>query len=194
MEERYLIAGLGNPGKTYDDTRHNIGFRVVKALAEKMGTSFRPSLVRTKGSVAEGRICEKKAHLLLPLTYMNESGAAVRKCVDYFKIPVDQLIIVTDDVDLSFGGIRIRAKGGSGGHNGLKSIEAHLGVQEYARMRIGVGGRQKGELSDYVLGRFTAEEQKVLPEIVEKAVEALEIWISEGVEAAMRKANRVGEI
>jgi len=194
MEERYLIVGLGNPGKNYEDTRHNIGFRIVKAFANKLGTSFRSALLRAKGSIGEGNIQDKKALLLLPLTYMNESGAAVKKCVHYYKIPIDHLIVVTDDVDLPFSSIRLRSKGGCGGHKGLKSIEAHLGTQEYNRMRIGVGRQIQGELADYVLSRFTTREEDVIPDVIERAVQALKLWILEGIETAMQKVNRAGEI
>lgn len=190
MEDRFLIIGLGNPGKTYERTRHNIGFRVVKALAAQYGILFRPSLVRAKGSVGEGKIKEAKALLLLPLTYMNESGLSVRKCMDYYKIQKDHLIVVTDDVALPFGQLRIREKGRSGGHNGLKSIQAHLGTDEYVRMRFGVGDRLHGELSDYVLGTFNSEEEQELPQIVERATHFIEMWLLEGVEAAMQEANR----
>lgn len=191
MEKKsYLIVGLGNPGKDYDNTRHNVGFQIVKALASKYCISFRPSLIRVKGSIGEGEIKDRKARLLLPLTYMNESGLAVRKGIDYYKIPFDQLIVVTDDVDLPFGSLRIRVKGSCGGHNGLRSVEAHLGTQEYTRLRVGVGGRRGSELADYVLGRFTSEEQRALPEIVDRAINALELWISDGVELAMQEANK----
>lgn len=189
-KERFLIVGLGNPGKTYEDTRHNIGFRVVKTLANKYGITFRPSLVRAKGSLGEGRVHEKKTQLLLPLTYMNESGLAVKKCANYYKIATENLIVVTDDVALPFGELRIRTKGSCGGHNGLRSIEAHLGTQEYTRLRIGVGDPNEGELADYVLNRFTVEEQRVLPDIVERATHALELWLTEGAETAMQEANK----
>lgn len=189
-KECCLIVGLGNPGKLYDDTRHNIGFKIVKTLGLKHNIALRPSLIRAKGSVGEGEIGGKKAQLLLPLTYMNESGTAVRKGIDYYKIPIDRLIVVTDDVDLPFGSIRMRVKGSCGGHNGLKSIEAHLGTQEFTRLKVGVGGRDAGALADYVLGRFTKEEQEALPEIVDKAVNALELWIAEGAEKAMQEANK----
>ena len=191
--EGYLIIGLGNPGKAYENTRHNVGFQIVKALAARHGILLRPSLVRAKGSIGKGEIREIKTHLLLPLTYMNESGAAVRKSMDYYKIPLEQLIVVTDDVDLPFGGIRIRPGGGCGGHNGLRSIESYLGTQEYARMRVGVGGRSTEELADYVLDQFTNEEQRVLPEIVDRAIQGIESWLCEGVETAMQKTNRAGE-
>jgi len=187
--KRFIITGLGNPGKTYEDTRHNIGFRIIKALAKKYGISFRPSLIRSKGSVGEGEILGQKVLLLLPLTYMNESGQAVRKCTSYYKIPIDHLMVVTDDVALPFGQVRLRTKGGSGGHNGLKSIEAHLGTQEYMRLRAGVGDRERGDLADHVLGRFTQKEKEDLPDLIDQAINALEIWITEGIEAAMQAAN-----
>ncbi|MBS0628850.1 MAG: aminoacyl-tRNA hydrolase [Verrucomicrobia bacterium] len=190
MEDRFLIVGLGNPGQTYDDTRHNVGFRIVKALAQKHQISFRPSLIRMKGSVAEGTIKEKPTTLLLPLTFMNESGLAVRKGVDFYKLPLDRLIVVADDVDLPFGGMRLKTKGSSGGHKGLKSIEAHLGTQDYTRLKVGVGGREKGDLADYVLDKFTKEEQSALPEIIDRAVMVLELWVAEGAPAAMHEANK----
>ena len=180
MEKRCLIVGLGNPGRSYDDTRHNIGFRIVKVLARKYALTFKPSLVRAKGSVAEGLVQEKKALLLLPLTFMNESGLSVGKCVRYFKVPIDRLIVVTDDVALPFGKLRMRSKGSSGGHNGLKSVQAHLGTEEYMRLRIGVGESSEEELSDYVLGKFSSKEELLLPEIVERAISALELWLTEG--------------
>ena len=190
MEERYLIVGLGNPGKEYDDTRHNVGFRVVKVLAAKYGISLRPSLIRAKGSVGDGKVHEKKAILMLPLTYMNESGLAVRKCVDYFKVPVENMIVVTDDVALPFGQLRIREKGSCGGHNGLRSVEAYLRTQEYIRLRIGVDSQGERELADYVLSKFSQEELKKVPDVVDQAIGALETWLEEGAEAAMQRANR----
>lgn len=190
MEERFLIVGLGNPGKTYDDTRHNIGFRIVKALAEKYNISFRPSLIRMKGSIGEGTIREREVRLLLPLTFMNESGLSVRKGIDFYKIPLDRLIVVADEVDLPFGRLRLKVKGSSGGHKGLKSIEAHLGTQEFARLKVGVGGRSEGELAGHVLGKFTKEEQSALPEIIDRAVIALEMYIAEGAEPAMQQINK----
>lgn len=190
MEERYLVVGLGNPGKTYEDTRHNIGFRVVKALGAKYGVVFKPALVRAKGSLGEGIVREKKTRMLMPLTYMNESGSAVKRCSRFYKIPNDHLIVVTDDVALPFGQLRLKSQGSAGGHNGLKSVQAHLGTQEYPRLRIGVGDNRKGELSDYVLGRFTLEEQRQLPDVVDQAIEAIELWLSEGIGTAMQEANR----
>lgn len=190
MEEGYLITGLGNPGKAYEDTRHNIGFRIVKALAAKYGLTFRPSLIRAKGSICEGKIQDKQVLLLLPLTFMNESGLAVRKCMDYFKFTLQHSMTVADDIALPFGEVRIRDKGSCGGHNGLRSIEAHLNTQEYPRMRIGVDDKRQGSLADYVLDTFTQEEQRKLPDIVDVAIHALEIWLTSGVEEA-KKVKKV---
>ena len=193
MEERFLIVGLGNPGQKYEDTRHNVGFRVVKVLAAKYCIPLKPALIRAKGSLGDGSIHEKRVNLLLPLTYMNESGLSVKKCASYYKIPVNKLIVVTDDAALPFGQLRIRARGTCGGHNGLRSIEAHLGGQEYTRLRIGVGAKQTQELADHVLGKFSQEELRQMPAVVDRAIEALEIWLRDGVEAASAKANRAGE-
>jgi peptidyl-tRNA hydrolase, PTH1 family len=173
--EQYLVVGLGNPGAAYEGTRHNIGFRVVRALAEKLGATFRPSLAQAKGNLAQAKIEDKMLFLLLPLTYMNESGLAVRKCLDYYKIPQSHCLIVVDDVEIPFETMRLREKGSSGGHNGLNSIAEHLGSEEYARLRIGVSKEQP--LADYVLNCFSAEEEKELPKITERAVEKIEEWL-----------------
>lgn len=189
MSERFLIVGLGNPGKKYEDTRHNIGFRIIKVLAAQYGVTPRPALIRAKGSLAEAKVDDKKILLLMPLTYMNDSGLSVRKCMNYYKVPIEKTLIVTDDVALPFSQLRLRVKGSCGGHNGLRSIEAHLGTPEYPRLRIGVGEQKQGDLADYVLGKFSAEEQRALPEVVENAVQAIELWLSFGAEAAMLKVN-----
>lgn len=173
----YLVVGLGNPGSAYEGTRHNIGFRVLKALAEKLEGNFRPALSEAKGSLAQVKGENQTLFLLMPLTYMNESGLAVRRCLDYFKIPFKHCLIVVDDADLPFGELRLREKGSSGGHNGLKSVAAHLASEEYARLRIGVGKSENEELADYVLARFTAEEEQELPKVVESALEKIDAWL-----------------
>ncbi|MDN3506894.1 MAG: aminoacyl-tRNA hydrolase [Simkaniaceae bacterium] len=192
-EERFLICGLGNPGAKYEDTRHNIGFRIVKALAAKYSISTRPALIRAKGSLGKGIIREKTTHLLMPLTYMNESGLSVRKCMSYYKIPPSHLLVVTDDVALDFGVLRLRMKGSCGGHNGLRSIEKHLGTSEYNRLRFGVGDKEQGDLADYVLGRFSRDEQVELPKLVDQATQGIETFLEMGIESAMNKMNTVGE-
>lgn len=188
-EESFLIIGLGNPGKKYEKTRHNIGFRIVKALAAKYAFSFRPSLIRAKGNVAKGVIQEKTTYLLLPLTYMNDSGLSVRKACDYYKISYDHIVVVTDDVALPIGKIRFRSKGSCGGHNGLRSIESHLGTAEYPRLRIGVGGQGQEELATYVLDLFTQEEENQLIDVVDRAIHGIEVWLENGAEIAMQEVN-----
>lgn len=184
-----LIVGLGNPGKTYDKTRHNIGFEAVEKLAKKHGLEFRKQL-KFKGWVAEGQIGEDPVMLLMPLTFMNLSGEAVALVMRFFEIDLSRLMIVTDDVALPLGQLRIKINSGSGGHNGLKSIEACLQTNRYPRLRIGVGDREAGDLADYVLSRFNAEEEKLIPGVLDRAVQALEIWLDTGITSAMNFANK----
>ncbi|MFI5333749.1 MAG: aminoacyl-tRNA hydrolase [Chlamydiales bacterium] len=184
--QKCLIAGLGNPGSAYDLTRHNIGFEVVRAYAKKQGLSFRHA-ADFIGDLAQGSLFGKKVFLLLPLTYMNSSGEAIRACKEYFDIKLSDLLVICDDAALPFGKLRFRAKGSSGGHNGLQSIAEHLGTTEYPRLRIGIG--QEGELADYVLGKFTPEETKALPEVAETVGSAIDKWLSSGIEGAMRAFN-----
>lgn len=201
MEERVqkrLIVGLGNPGETYDQTRHNIGFRVVKRFAQKQAMSFR-HITDFIGDVAKGYLHAKTTLLLLPLTYMNSSGEAIRRCMEYFAISLQEMLVVYDDVALPFGRLRLKPQGSSGGHNGLKSIEQHLGSSEYARLRVGIGVGQEEDLAEYVLGKFTSEEREKLPQIVDKATEAVELWLSSAIESAMhiinsaKKEDEIGE-
>ncbi len=130
-----------------------------------------------------------KTLLLLPATYMNSSGDAVRRCVDYFKVPLDHFMVVCDDVALPIGAIRMRTKGSSGGHNGLKSIAAHLNTEHYARLRVGVSGPKAEKLADYVLGKFSQEESKIIQDVCLKAIQALELWLTVGIARAMQAAN-----
>jgi peptidyl-tRNA hydrolase, PTH1 family len=186
--ERYLIVGLGNPGEGYAKTRHNVGFRIVQSLAKKHGLGFRHAS-HLIGDVAQWRIGEKKGLLLLPTTFMNSSGDAVRRCIDDFKVPLDHLIVVCDDVALPIGTVRLRSKGSSGGHNGLKSIEAHLNTEHYARLRIGVSAPGHEQLADYVLGKFSQEENKTIDEMMVEAIEVLELWLTAGIAIAMQAAG-----
>ena len=174
--ESVLIVGLGNPGKKYENTRHNFGFMIVRAFAEKRGWTFKKDR-DLKGEVTSGSEGDVKIFLLLPTTYMNLSGQAVRKVIDFYKINPANLIVVSDDVALDFASFRFRDKGSAGGHNGLKDIESHLGTQEYQRLRIGIGDREHGLLEDYVLSAFNAEEQKLLPDVIEQGVEFLNKWL-----------------
>ncbi|HEY2811074.1 MAG TPA: aminoacyl-tRNA hydrolase [Rhabdochlamydiaceae bacterium] len=188
-ENAVLIVGLGNPGASYQATRHNVGFTVVSALVRKYAFSFKHS-TRLSGEVAQGSIGDKKAYVVRPDTFMNESGRSVGACVGYYKIPLEQLIIVTDDAALPLGELRMRSQGSSGGHNGLRSIEAHLNTQHYPRLRIGIGGSQyEATLRDYVLDTFYQEERPLVEEVVVRAVGALELWTATGIASAMRVVN-----
>lgn len=186
--EKLLIVGLGNPGEAYTHTRHNVGFNIVQSFGRKHGLTFKHAS-QMIGDMAQGRVHEKKVLMLLPTTFMNSSGDAVRRCIDYFQVPLDHMIVVCDDVALPVGTIRLRSKGSCGGHNGLKSIEEHIHTQHYARLRIGVGAPGHEGLADYVLGRFSQDEKKQMEEIAAKAVEVLELWIAAGIAAAMQRAN-----
>ena len=184
----YLLVGLGNPGSAYEFTRHNIGFHVLETWAEKKGWSFK-TVSRLQGKLAQGVFEGKKVLLLLPMTYMNSSGESVRLCVDYFKVPRNNMMVISDDIAIDFGMLRVKPNGSSGGHNGLKSIESHIGTQVYSRMRVGVGDRQQGALADHVLSRFSEEEMRQLPRLLDRSAEALEVWIKEGIVKAMQVAN-----
>ena len=186
--DKFLIVGLGNPGKAYDKTRHNVGFKIVQAFAKKHGLEFKHAS-HLIGDTAQGEIRGKKGFLLLPTTFMNSSGDAVRRCIDYYQVSIGSLMVVCDDVALPIGTLRIRSKGSSGGHNGLKSIEAHLHTEHYARFRIGVDSPGREHLADYVLGKFSEEESKQVEETVTKAVDVLELWITAGIAMAMQAAN-----
>ncbi len=188
QHQNYLIVGLGNPGAGYQDTRHNVGFQVVQAFAQARGWSFRHSS-DLMGELAKGDVEGKRLFLLQPTTFMNSSGDAVRRCIDYYQVPIENLLVVCDDVALDLGTMRIRARGSDGGHNGLKSIAAHLRTQYYARLRIGVGSPGQVVLADYVLGRFTSDEKVKVAAVVDRAQHILGLWISQGVAAAMQEAN-----
>lgn len=188
MAKRSLIVGLGNPGKSYERTRHNIGFASVEGFAKKYGLEFRKQL-KFKGTIAEGQIGGDSILLLEPLTYMNNSGEAVALVMRYLQIDLSRLLIVTDDVDIPLGQLRMKINSGPGTHNGLKSIEEHLQTNRYARLRIGVGDRQEGNLADHVLGRFSEEEEKLVPGVLERAIQAIEIWLDKGITSAMDFAN-----
>jgi peptidyl-tRNA hydrolase, PTH1 family len=186
---KYLVAGLGNPGKTYVGTRHNIGFAAVSALAAKHRLEFRKRLA-WKGSIAEGKMGGADLIVMMPLTFMNESGAAVAPALRYLDVDLSRLLVIVDDVAIPMKQIRMRGGGSSGGHNGLKSVEEHLQTNQFARLRIGVGDREEGDLASHVLGRFSKEEEALVPEILERAVEAIEIWLEKGLNHAMDFANK----
>jgi PTH1 family peptidyl-tRNA hydrolase len=188
MTDRYLIVGLGNPGREYENTRHNIGFRVVDSIAAAHGMAFNKR--QSKALVAEGVIADQKVLLAKPQTYMNLSGEAVRSLLRFYKIPLNRLLVISDDLDIPPGTLRIREKGGAGGQKGLKSIIEHLGTQEFARMRIGIG-RPPGRMDPaaYVLRDFDNDESILIVETVDRAVKAVETWIRFGIAIMMTRHN-----
>ena len=184
----FLITGLGNPGREYKNTRHNIGFLQVDALAATLGTRF--SRVESKALVTKASYQGRRLILAKPQTYMNLSGQAVAALVRFYKIPLENILIVYDEVDLPFGILRLRPKGGSAGHKGIRSILERLGTQEIPRVRIGVD-RPPGRMdaAAYVLQDFTRAEHDELPQILQIGVEAIQTFLAEGLEAAMTRYN-----
>lgn len=182
----YIIAGLGNPGKKYENTRHNIGFITLDYLAERHDIKI--NKIKHKALVGEGRISGQKVLLVQPQTYMNLSGESLREVMDYYKVDIEDMIVIYDDIDLEAGAVRIRKKGGPGTHNGMRSIVQHLGT-DFPRIRMGIGKDRRGDLVDFVLGGFTKEDKEVLEPAIERAALAIEMYIGEGIEKAMNQYN-----
>lgn len=185
----FIIAGLGNPTKEYEGTRHNAGFMVLDALADKLNTDI--SEKKHKALCGRGVIGGEKVILLKPQTFMNSSGESLRAAADYYKVDPENILVVYDDISLAPGNLRIRAKGSAGGHNGIKSIIAHLGTQEFPRVRVGVGEKPpRMDLADYVLGRFSQGEKKIMEEAILEAADAVCEIVLEGVDHAMNNHNQ----
>lgn len=185
-----LIVGLGNPEPKYDKTRHNIGFEAVDALARRAQITWSENR-RFQSWLGEGQGSKgDKLRLLKPLTYMNRSGQAIRAAIDWFKLPPESVLIVYDDMDLPVGRLRMRLSGSAGGHNGMKSAIAHLGTQNFPRLRIGIGksGSEQNSVS-HVLGKFSPQETQAMSEVLQLAVDAIEFSRREGVEKAMSLYN-----
>jgi PTH1 family peptidyl-tRNA hydrolase len=188
MPETYLIVGLGNPGARYENTRHNVGFKVVEQLAEKHGLSF--GKTEHHAQTASGTMLGKRVLLAKPLTFMNSSGDAVQPLASFYKIPFENMLIVADDIDLPLGTLRLRKSGSSGGQNGLKHILQRLGTQEIARARFGVG-RPPGQkaAAGHVLAPFKGDEEILAMEVRDRAMQAVETWLTDGIEMAMTRYN-----
>jgi PTH1 family peptidyl-tRNA hydrolase len=182
-----IVVGLGNPGRNYAGTRHNVGFAVLDSLAA--GPSAGCFLSRFHGQVAELTEAGEKVLLLKPETFMNLSGRAVRQAVDFYHLVPNDLMVVCDDFNLPLGKLRVRARGTHGGHNGLRDIQNQLGTTEYARLRIGVGAPGPDEAIDHVLGRFRPSERPVIDDSVARAAQAVVVWVNRGVEACMNEFN-----
>ncbi|MGB7413013.1 MAG: aminoacyl-tRNA hydrolase [Thermosynechococcaceae cyanobacterium] len=188
-----LIVGLGNPGSKYDRTRHNIGFDVIDQLARRWQIPLTEQR-RFQGQLGDGfALPGHRMRLLKPLTYMNKSGQSIRAALDWFKLSPQSVLLVYDDMDLPVGKIRMRLSGSAGGHNGMRSTIAHLGTQDFPRLRVGISnpkisGAAKDTIS-HVLGRFTPQEIKVLPAVLDGVVQAVEMSLTEGVEKSMSRYN-----
>lgn len=184
----YIIAGLGNPGIQYAGTRHNAGFSVIDELADQYNISV--DTAKHKGMIGKGVIEGQKVILVKPMTYMNASGECLREVMDYYKADIDDFIVIFDDISLEPGRLRLRAKGSAGGHNGIKSIIAHLGSSEFKRIKFGVGNKPKGwDLADWVLGRFPQEQFEALRAGNKRACEAVACILTEGIESGMNRFN-----
>ena len=185
----WLIVGLGNPGQKYEHTRHNMGFLTVDLLAEKAGVKLNKVKFKSAFNILSFAGC--KCLVMKPQTYMNLSGEAVREAAQFYKIPADHVLVIYDDVSLPVGKLRVRPTGSAGGHNGIKNIIAHLGTQDFPRVKIGVGAPEGGgaEMVDWVIGAPSQAERKVLVESFEKAIQAAECIIEHGCQKAMNDFN-----
>lgn len=183
----YIVVGLGNPGKKYENTKHNIGFITLDFLAKK--NDIKMNKIKHKALVGEGTVSGQKVLLVKPQTYMNLSGNSVREVMEYYKVEPEKLIVIYDDVDLPMGRLRIRKKGSAGTHNGMKSIIYDLQEEGFPRVRIGIGKERKMSLAGYVLGGFAKEERSLMENAVERAAQAIECMLEKGIDIAMGEYN-----
>lgn len=184
----FMIIGLGNPGKLYENTRHNVGFWVIDKMAEKL--NIKVDKKQGKALVQTAFWDGKKILLVKPQTYMNLSGQAVMELLNYYQDQIENLIVIHDDLDLPPGQLRFKSGGGTGGHNGLKSIIQYLNSQDFDRLKIGIGHPQYSDVKDYVLTGFSKEEKTEVEREVERAVEGIKVWLNEGIERAMNGFNQ----
>lgn len=183
----YIICGLGNPGKQYEDTRHNMGFKTLDVLSSRLGISI--TKLKFKALLGEGLSDGEKIVLVKPQTYMNLSGEALRPIMDFYKETPNHLIVIYDDIDLDLGALRVRPSGSSGSHNGMKSVIYQLQYDNFPRIRIGLGDHGQIPLDKFVIGKVPTEDQKILGETILEAADAAMCIVKEGVEAAMQKHN-----
>ncbi len=183
----YIIVGLGNPGRKYENTRHNIGFITVDYLASK--NNIKVNKIKHKALIGEGMIGGKKVMIVKPQTFMNLSGNSVREIMEYYKEENQNLIVIYDDIDIESGTIRMRKKGSAGTHNGMRSIIYDLMTDDFPRIRIGIGRNENLQLSDYVLQNFSKEEKEVMENAVKSASAAVETWIINSIDSAMNEYN-----
>ena len=192
MESSLLVVGLGNPGAEYARTRHNAGFLVVEEFARR-GVANWNLEKRFNARLAKRDLAGRKVLLAEPQTFMNASGEAIGALLSFYRVTSSHLLVVVDDADLPFGEIRLRPKGGNGGHHGLESIEQHVGSQDYARLKVGIGRTTDGrrEITNYVLGKFSAGEKKLLDKVLERAADQAECWVTDGIQKAMTRFNGI---
>ena len=187
----FVIAGLGNPGRRYAQTRHNLGFITIDRLAGSLGVEVRK--IKHKALVGEGIFAGRRFMLVKPQTYMNLSGDSLGEIVDYYKVEPENLLVIYDDMDFETGQMRVRKQGSAGSHNGMRSVIRRLGFDNFPRIRIGIGGKAKdsfpGDVKDFVIGGFTAEEKEPLENAVDRAVEAVKCYMEDGIDKAMNKYN-----
>ena len=189
----YIIAGLGNPSKEYEKTRHNAGFDTIDLLAEKLGIDLTEK--KHRAYCGKGMIGTEKVLVLKPQTFMNNSGESLRDAADFYKVEPEQILVIYDDISLEPGQLRIRMKGSAGGHNGIKSIIAHLKTQDFPRIKIGVGAKpERMDLADYVLSRFSPAEREKMEESFREGAEAVITFLKDGKDAAMNQYNRKKDI
>lgn len=184
----YVVVGLGNPGKDYTNTRHNIGFNTVDLIGKRNNINL--NKIKFNSIYGEGNIGGEKILLVKPQTYMNNSGTSVRDICQYYKIPIENIIVVVDDIDIDFSSVKLRAKGSAGSHNGLKSIINHIQRDDFPRVKVGIGKKyEKQDLADFVLSRFSKDEQIDIDISIITAAEAVESIIKDGIDTAMNKYN-----
>lgn len=185
----WLLVGLGNPGNQYENTRHNVGFLVADELAERQNAPIQR--LKFKALTNLLTISGEKVLVMKPVTYMNLSGEAVRQAVDFYKIPPERVLVVSDDTALAVGRLRIRKGGSAGGHNGLKNIIQHLGTDQFPRVRVGVGEKPHPDydMADWVLGKFQGEDKKAIDQAVKRAADAVECILAEGIDRGMSRFN-----
>ena len=188
MDNLFIIAGLGNPGKEYEKTRHNIGFSTIDKISGKL--SINMNKIKFKGLCGEGRVGQNRLILLKPQTFMNNSGESIRMCLDFYKVPSEKLLIIVDDIDIEFGQLKIKKNGSAGTHNGLKSIINHISTKDFPRIKVGIGYKIDGEdLADFVLSRFTPKEVSHIEKAIEAAADAAIYIIENGIDSAMNTYN-----
>ncbi len=182
-----LIVGLGNPGAEYKNSRHNIGFGLIDRLSNKWEIELKRR--KHQGRCGGGMVGFERVILLKPMTFMNRSGASVAEAVNFYKVPLEDVLVIVDDLALEIGSLRIRPKGSAGGHNGLKDIIARLGSNEYCRLRVGIGSARGDNVVSHVLGNFSEDELDGLSPVISKSVDVIECWMNEGIQTAMTEFN-----